>query len=177
MPVFHCWVWQELEKGQAGLIFTDGQRFVLEELGNSINRLVDKSQTENSGNPLSQTSGNLSVQYPWPSASLPHRRYENRHMIAITNISHCADLQDPFFFLVNIFYLLLWPLFPRLWLNFLLKTLGAGDMGAQVKMKSGISTMYRELHLSAEMALWWETYVGSLSSWKQYLTWASSLAS
>lgn len=60
----HCGVRQELEKGQSGLIFTDGQRFVLEELGNAINSLVDKRQTEIPGNPLSQTSGNLSVQYP-----------------------------------------------------------------------------------------------------------------
>ena len=54
---------QELEKGQAGLIFTDGQIFVLEELELAIHRLGEKSQTEVPGNPLSQTSGNLSVQF------------------------------------------------------------------------------------------------------------------
>lgn len=40
------------KKGRVGLIYTDGLRFVLEELGNAINRRVDKSQTKISGNAL-----------------------------------------------------------------------------------------------------------------------------
>lgn len=125
-PCFTVRVWQELEKGQVGLIFTERQRLVSQELGRAINRLVDKSQAEIPGNPLSQTSGNLSVRYiPDPSATLPWRRYENCHMIAISSTSDR----------------LLWPLFPRHWWNFLLATLAAGDPGAGVKMKSGISPL------------------------------------
>lgn len=53
IPVVHCDVWQELEIGEVVWIYTHGQRFVLRETENAINRLADKSQTEILGNPQS----------------------------------------------------------------------------------------------------------------------------
>lgn len=84
-------IWQQLrcrarpglEKGQRGFDFHRWAEICIRGKESAINRLLDKSQSEIPGNPLSQTSGDLSAFYPRPPASLPRRRYENCHMIAV----------------------------------------------------------------------------------------------
>lgn len=93
-PCASLWSMTGIGKRSNGLDF-HRLRFVSAEFGSAINRIVDKSQSEIPGNPLSQTSGNLSVQYPWPSASLAQRRDEKCHDSDHKHLD-CAVLQAAF---------------------------------------------------------------------------------
>lgn len=113
------------KKGQAGFVFTDRQRWVSEDCGASINKLVNQSQSQIPGNPLSSTAGNLSVQYLWPSASSPavsrakHQLYPTTQKATFRSLSKPSTLCETRFTMwaTRCPKSLLWSVFVSYYLN------------------------------------------------------------
>lgn len=96
------------KKGRVGLIYTDGLRFVLEELGNAINRRVDKSQTKILGNALISK-----FWQPVCSISPTFCQFTTEEVQKLSHNSPHRQLTPcsppRIFFLVNILHLHIWP--------------------------------------------------------------------